>query len=507
MFTKIKTKAIFLYLGLGLLSLDTMGQRISTDQLLKDWSVTVHGGVTSPMTDIRSYDWRRVREPKWEYQYGVGASVTKMFGGVFGLQVDYMYGKLQGVTVDRGGFQEDRFFWKKLGFKEPVHFNTQLHQPTLNVYMNFSNMFFGLNRYIRANIKEKEVKERRVSVYGKVGIGALFFNAQVYKNSDGTPYDTDKSDSDPNGKYLVTYSNKATEVTAPFALGMKFKVTKAFDIGLEGRYNYVHTDKLDGHVSNEYIRGRQDKFFYYNVNFTYKFAGKNTQKEHLEWVNPLEAYMNLTDAKLENLYTVKDADKDGVIDELDEEPETPEGTPVDTHGVTLDSDKDGYPDYKDPEPFSSPEIPIKDGVNVRETGKLTPEMIQQVKDIIKTETKAGNNAIGWALTMIFYDLDKDNIRPDAIPELYEVATIMKKYPDLKVNVKGYTDIRNTDEYNMDLSDRRVNSAINYLVNTYGIAKSRFIPGHFGEADNLFKNASSEAQHQLNRRVEFSPANY
>jgi outer membrane protein OmpA-like peptidoglycan-associated protein len=56
-------------------------------------------------------------------------------------------------------------------------------------------------------------------------------------------------------------------------------------------------------------------------------------------------------------------------------------------------------------------------------------------------------------------------------------------------------------------NRRVNAAINYLVNTYGISRDRFVPGFYGEADNLFKNASKEAQHQLNRRVEFTPANY
>ena len=138
-----------------------------------------------------------------------------LFGGVFGLQADYMFGNLKGVTTERGGFKEDRFFWKKLGFKEPVYFETKLHNPTLNVYMNFSNMFFGLNRYIRANIKQKEVKERRVSIYGKMGIGALFFDSQVYSVKDDAPYDVNKGDDDPNGKYLVTYSNRATEVTAP----------------------------------------------------------------------------------------------------------------------------------------------------------------------------------------------------------------------------------------------------------------------------------------------------
>ena len=62
--------------------------------------------------------------------------------------------------------------------------------------------------------------------------------------------------------------------------------------------------------------------------------------------------MTLTDAKFANLYTVKDADNDGVIDELDWEPDTEEGAMVDTHGRTLDmSDGDGIPDHKDPNLF------------------------------------------------------------------------------------------------------------------------------------------------------------
>lgn len=491
-----------------------VGQKIAMDKTLRNWFVTVHGGLTSPYTDVRSYDWRRVmlkggeenaHKRLSEYQYGVGASVTRMFGGVFGMQVDYMYGKLQGVTVNKGGFQEDRYFWKKLGFSEPVYFKTQyLHQPTINGYINLSNMFVGLNRYIRHKSKNKELNDRPVSVYAKAGLGFVFFKSQVYKVKDGEFYDANKRDAEPRGKYLVTYTNNVTEVTAPFALGLKIKAGKRFDVGLEGRFNYIHTDKLDAHVSNEYIRGRNDKFVYLNANVNYKFGSKKGQEEHLEWINPLEAYMSVTDAKLANLYTVKDADGDGVIDELDEEPESPEGAMVDTHGKTLDSDKDGIPDHLDPEPFSTPELPIVDGVNQRPDG-LTPQMIKEVKEILGGDKS--NKAIGWVLSLVFFDLDKDNIRTSEIPELYQIGTVMQKYPDLKVNVKGFTDIRNTDDYNMNLSDRRVQNVIEYLNEKYGIAKDRFVPGHFGEANNLFPGASTEQQHQLNRRVEVTPANY
>ena len=64
-------------------------------------------------------------------------------------------------------------------------------------------------------------------------------------------------------------------------------------------------------------------------------------------------YSKLNEFDIANL--LADADDDGVVDYLDREPNTPAGTPVDTHGVSLDSDKDGCPDSEDPEPFSTPE--------------------------------------------------------------------------------------------------------------------------------------------------------
>jgi hypothetical protein len=260
---------------------------------------------------------------------------------------------------------------------------------------------------------------------------------------------------------------------------------------------FVNSDKLDGLIIND-RRGRNDRWAYLNANFTYKFGSKKTQKEHLEWVNPLEAYMSLTDAKLENLYTVKDKDNDGVIDELDWEPETEEGAMVDTHGRTLDSDKDNIPDHKDPEPFSSPLLPIVDGVNVRPDG-LTEKMITEVKDLIKEGNK--DQIKGWFLSLVFFDLDKSNIRSSEIPELYEVAAFMKKFPEIKMEIKGHTDVRASNEYNMNLSEDRVEAVINYLSSTYGIDKSRFVASYYGKTDNLYKNATKEQQHQLNRRVE------
>ncbi len=472
-------------------------QGLQMDKLLKNYSVGIHFGATAPFTDVRSYDFNRIKKPKSDIQYGGGASITRMMGNVFGIQVDYIYGKLQGASRPLEGYQ-DRSTWLQLGFNKPFYFKTQFHQPSLNVYVNFSNMFVGLNRYVRANKENRPINERKVSVYGKIGIGMIFFDSKLYD------LETEKSLAltDPKYKYMRGFTNKTTEFVMPMAIGIKYKINQMFDIGLEGQFTMVYSDKLDALIINSNRSGRFDKYSYVNANFTYKFGSKDAQKEHLEWVNTLESYMTTTDAKLANLYTVKDADNDGVIDELDWEPETEEGAMVDTHGRTLDSDGDGIPDHLDPEPFSSPMYPIENGVNVRNDG-LTPSMINEIKEMISKEVS--NQISGWFLQLVFFDLDKSNIRTSEVPELYQVANYMMRYPEIKMEIKGYTDVRASENYNMGLSERRTDAVINYLNNTYGISKDRFVGTSFGEADNMFKNATKEQQHQLNRRVEIKIA--
>ncbi|MCB0503179.1 MAG: OmpA family protein [Bacteroidetes bacterium] len=512
---------------------DSPDARINWDKVLKDWSVGLHAGVTMPYTDVRSYDWVRKVKPVNEIQYGVGANITKMMGNVFGLQGRYTYGKLQGFSNYNSDFNEDAQFWEIVGIEYPFYFSTQYHQASVNLYMNFSNMFIGLNRRIRAKIKDEPLKERRVSAYGRAGIGAMWFDSKLHYidlPANLTQQQINQANNVIN-KFGYGYSGKANEMVFPFALGIKVKVNHLIDVHVEGEFTLVHDDKLDAFIiedvsKDQYILdilngdnippervrnslgGRYDKHLLLNAGINFKFGTLKSQNEHLEWVNPLEAYMDDNDAKvqylLDNMYEVKDADNDGVIDELDLEPNSAPEARVNTHGVTMDSDGDGIPDHEDPEPYSTDAFPIVDGKNVYpET--MTPD---EIKEYVTTYVaESAPKSIGWSLSIIFFDLDKANVKSDMIPELYKVAATMKKYPDLTVNVKGHTDIRYTDEYNQKLAEKRTEAAINYLVEKYGISKDRFIPQSFGETENLVKDAKRESEHKLNRRVEFTPANY
>ena len=511
--------------------------RIAWDAPLQDWFVDLHLGMTMPYTDVRTYDWGRTFQPISEYQYGVGASLTKMVNNVFGVQARYTFGRVVGVARFNNEDAEIRQFWNHVNRKifnyldyesdrpEPFFSSTFVHQPSINMYVNISNMFMGTNRSIRAKMNEKEMRDRIFSLYARAGVGITFYDANLYRTSgikDGEEIEPKDKTEITKSRYLAGTSGKSSDVVFPLGLGMKFKVSQKIDIGLEAEMNFVHTDKLDAlqvddlgrnngntHFVSQSPGGRNDKYAFVNVSVGYKFGNLKAQKEHLQWVTPMEAYADANDAKvqflLDNMYYVKDADGDGVIDELDEDPNTPEGATVDTKGNVLDSDKDGIADYEDPEPYSSPELPIVDGKNVYPEPEITPEMAKEIDGMIHTVLKTSNTA-GWQLSMIFFDSNSDKVKANEIPELYRVATIMKKFPEMNVNVKGHTDVLYTDDYNMSLSEKRTNSVIDFLVETYGISRDRFVPGFFGEKDNLFPNAKSSSQHLLNRRVELSPVN-
>ena len=107
------------------------------------------------------------------------------------------------------------------------------------------------------------------------------------------------------------------------------------------------------------------------------------------------------------------------------------------------------------------------------------------------------------LNPILFDYDKHNIKSQAAFELDKLVTVMNKYPDMEIKVESHTDNRGTDEYNMDLSNRRAQSTVQYVISK-GIDKSRISGEGFGKSNPIEKcgDNCTEAQYQKNRRSEF-----
>ncbi|MCC6558268.1 MAG: OmpA family protein [Polyangiaceae bacterium] len=101
---------------------------------------------------------------------------------------------------------------------------------------------------------------------------------------------------------------------------------------------------------------------------------------------------------------------------------------------------------------------------------------------------------------IFYDVDKDEIRPESFPILNAVANIVKSHPEIVgLTVEGHTDNQGTADHNIKLSERRANAVVRYLVSV-GVTTPMQAPG-YGAASPVCFTDTEDCRAQ-NRRVEF-----
>ena len=108
------------------------------------------------------------------------------------------------------------------------------------------------------------------------------------------------------------------------------------------------------------------------------------------------------------------------------------------------------------------------------------------------------------LNPILFDLDKSNIKAQAAFELDKVVAVMNKYPEMVIAVGAHTDSRATDAYNLRLSEARAQSTVQYIISK-GISGKRISGKGYGESQPKVScgDNCSEADHQLNRRSEFT----
>jgi len=107
-----------------------------------------------------------------------------------------------------------------------------------------------------------------------------------------------------------------------------------------------------------------------------------------------------------------------------------------------------------------------------------------------------------------FDFDKSNLRPDAVAILSEATQILVRYPDLRVEVAGHTDLCGKDDYNQKLSERRATTVYNYLTQN-GVAASRLTgPIGYGESRPLEQTPQTfpACKSEKNRRTELNVQN-
>jgi len=105
-----------------------------------------------------------------------------------------------------------------------------------------------------------------------------------------------------------------------------------------------------------------------------------------------------------------------------------------------------------------------------------------------------------------FDFNSADLTPTAKRQLDELGSALKspEISDVQIDLAGHTDERGTDQYNLELSRRRVESAKNYLLGNFKIDPVRIFEVGYGESRPIIPGARTEAEHAVNRRVEISP---
>jgi outer membrane protein OmpA-like peptidoglycan-associated protein len=106
---------------------------------------------------------------------------------------------------------------------------------------------------------------------------------------------------------------------------------------------------------------------------------------------------------------------------------------------------------------------------------------------------------------LYYDTGRADIRPDAARELDKLVRLLRDNPEIEIELSSHTDSRGDDESNLELSQRRADAAIKYIVETGGVDKDRISGIGYGETkptNHCYNGVRcSESEYQKNRRTE------
>jgi outer membrane protein OmpA-like peptidoglycan-associated protein len=210
-----------------------------------------------------------------------------------------------------------------------------------------------------------------------------------------------------------------------------------------------------------------------------------------------------------------DRDRDGIPDDKDKCPDQPEdkdGFQDDDGCPDLDNDGDGVPDKEDACPnkpgvrdYNGCPPQDRDGDTLNDPDDACPDDFGPVENggcpTDKPNVQLESNQIRLRGTVLF-ETGKATIRPQSFPLLNEVYTVLTNNPKVgPVRVDGHTDNQGSRSYNLDLSKRRAQAVMNYLIEK-GIAAKRLSFAGYGFDKPVADNATPEGR-QKNRRVEFT----
>ena len=133
----------------------------------------------------------------------------------------------------------------------------------------------------------------------------------------------------------------------------------------------------------------------------------------------------------------------------------------------------------------------------QQAAQMRERLRQQLSQVLQTRETARGLIVN--MPDVLFAFNKYNLKPDAQVKLAKVSGILLAYPDLKLQVEGYTDSIGSDAYNQKLSEERANAVRDFLV-SQGVSNNNITAQGYGKSDPIADNATA-AGRAKNRRVQ------
>jgi outer membrane protein OmpA-like peptidoglycan-associated protein len=134
---------------------------------------------------------------------------------------------------------------------------------------------------------------------------------------------------------------------------------------------------------------------------------------------------------------------------------------------------------------------------VRQKEEMRARLLNALNQVL--ETKDTERGLVVNMPDVLFDTGQYTLKPAARERLARISGIIGAYPDLKLQIEGYTDSIGSDEYNQRLSEKRAGSVRDYLVDS-GVSINNVMAQGMGKSDPIADNKTA-AGRKLNRRVE------
>jgi outer membrane protein OmpA-like peptidoglycan-associated protein len=450
-----------------------------------------------------------------------GLHVRKAFGYIFSMRLEYMYGTGKGRTFNPATNFQKNTAWAANGsaatsysapYRIPgvpdrtvsslnVYYGAPANTPYEVVYYNYKTKVqdLSLQGVVTLNNIRFHKAKTGFAFYGFGGVGGTVYDTKVnaldggakynfasittnsvYKNRKDTykalknlmdkSYETPAQNQGPRRPKLFGETFKPSGTVG---VGVAFKLSNRVNLAIEDRQTFIKDDLLDGQQWQENAYGDAaltsdfDTYNFASVGLNINLGAKSV--EPLWWLNPLDyAYSEIRNPRLMRLPkpVLPDSDGDGVTDQFDQE-QTPQGCPVDSHGVTKDTDGDGVPDCKDKELITPTYCQPVDADGIGKCPVPCPDSTCPGWGVRKEDC---SQKLG-SLPSISFKTATNRVDDDAKAVLASVAGRLRNSPECKVVVIGYC---SSSKKEQQLSWDHVNAVINYLVEKEGISADRFI---------------------------------